>query len=168
VDTGMAATTSHRHEAVTTLLNDALAREIVRILRYQRHPTLSCLVQPLSACAKSFGVSIAPGSHADWIAERIVQLGGELEFRKMTLAAVTAAPPDAGMLMLEVIRENLAYERTLVESHLGFLRYLGSSDPVTQGLLEAILATEEACVRELVDRLAQLTSARGQRSMSSV
>jgi bacterioferritin len=167
VDNGKAAATSHSHDAVTTLLNDALAREMVRTLRCQRHPTLACLVQPSSADTGYREGSIAPNSHADWIAERIVELGGELEFRNITLAELTATPPEPGTLMLEVIRENLAYERALVESHLGFLRYLGSSDPVTQSLLEAILATEEACVRELVDRLTQLTSARGQRSMSS-
>ena len=154
----------HRHAAVTTRLDDALASEIVRVMRDRWHPTLACLAQPPETAGGSDAAGIAPVSHVDGIAERIVQLGGEREFRQVTFAAVMASPPEAGMLMLDVLRENLAYERMLVESHLGFLRYLGSSDPVTGNLLETMLAAQNACVRRLAPRLAQLTAARGGRS----
>jgi bacterioferritin len=140
-------------------LNDALASEMVRVLRHRQYPMLAVVVQPHAVAGPASDRSAPASSHADQLAQRIVQLGGELELRATTLAA--AGAPDPGKLILEILRENLAAERAVIASHRGFIRHLGGNDPITRRLLEDMLATAEGNVRELADRLRQLTAHSG-------
>src|SRR4029077_15895018 len=82
-------------------------------------------------------------AHADQIAERIVQLGGEPDFSPQGLAARSHAEYIEGDSLLGVIKENLVAERIAIESYLEMIAYLEGRDPTTRRLLESILANEE-------------------------
>jgi bacterioferritin len=91
--------------------------------------------------------------HADLLAERIVQLGGEPDFSPTGLASRSHAEYVEGATLLEMIKEDLIAERIAIDSYRGFIRYLEDKDPTTRRLLESILAVEEEHADELADLL---------------
>src|SRR5439155_1605378 len=91
--------------------------------------------------------------HADLLAERIVQLGGEPDFSPNGLAARSHAEYVAGVTLIDMIREDLVAERIAIDSYRGFIQYLGDKDPTTRRMLESILAVEEQHANELADLL---------------
>jgi len=91
--------------------------------------------------------------HADEIAERIVQLGGEPDFAPDGFAARSHAEYVEGTTLAAMIREDLVAERIAIDSYRDVIRYLGDQDPTTRRMLEGILAVEEEHADELADLL---------------
>lgn len=139
--------------AVLRLLNEALATEIVCTLRYRRHyyTAEGLLAQ---AVKKEFLVHAQEEQqHADQIAERIVQLGGQPDFNPESLAGRSHADYHEGNDLQEMIEEDLVAERVAIESYRTMIRYLADADPTTRRMLEDILAMEEAHAEELSSML---------------
>ncbi|WP_198971420.1 ferritin-like domain-containing protein [Xylophilus sp. ASV27] len=142
----------HR-EAIIKLLNDALATELVCVLRYKRHHfTADGLASP--AIAKEFLVHAnEEAAHADLLAERIVQLGGDPDFSPSTLTSRSHADYDESKDLKAMLRANLVAERVAVESYRQMIHLLADKDPTTRRMLEGILAQEEEHADELKDWL---------------
>jgi bacterioferritin len=138
---------------IVKLLNDALATELVCILRYKRHYfTASGVSSP--AIADEFLVHAnEETAHADKIAERIVQLGGEPDFSPDSLLGRSHADYDASMDLQAMVRANLVAERIAVESYRQMIVLIGDKDPTTRRMLEEILTDEEEHADELKDWL---------------
>ncbi|PTD96568.1 bacterioferritin [Pseudothauera lacus] len=141
------AVTSRYSAHLTTVLkrlNDALATELVGVLRYRRHHfTARGVFSP--AVAAEFLVHSNEGlAHADHLAARMVQLGGEPDFSPDNLVRRSQAEYVEGATLAEMITENLVAERIAIDSHRDFIQYIGDQDPGTRRLLESILAAEEA------------------------
>jgi bacterioferritin len=142
----------HR-DAIVKLLNDALATELVCVLRYKRHYfTASGLSSP--AIADEFLVHANEESgHADRIARRIVQLGGEPDFSPDTLLQRSHADYDESTDLKTMVRVNLVAERIAVETYRQMIALIGDKDPTTRRMLEDVLADEEEHADELKDWL---------------
>ena len=139
--------------AIIKLLNDSLATELVCVLRYKRHHFMATgLSSP--AIADEFLVHANEESaHADRIAKRIVQLGGEPDFSPNTLLERSHADYDESNDLKTMIRVNLIAERIAVETYRQMIELVGEKDPTTRRMLEDILADEEEHADELSDWL---------------
>ena len=142
----------HR-DAIVKLLNDALATELVCILRYKRHHyTAKGVASP--KIAEEFMVHAQEETqHSESIAERIVQLGGEPDFSPDSLTARSHAGYDESKDLQAMIRSNLVAERVAVESYRQMIALIGDKDHTTRRMLEQILADEEEHADELSDWL---------------
>lgn len=140
---------------IVRLLNDSLATELVCVLRYKRHYfTAKGLASP--KIAEEFLVHAGEEAvHADRIAERITQLGGEPDFSPRTLLARSHADYDDSKDLKAMVRTNLVAERVAIESYRQMIRLVADKDPTTRCLLEDILADEEEHADELSDWLDQ-------------
>ena len=141
-------------EEIIGLLNDALATEWVCVLRYKRHHfTAVGLASP--AIASEFLVHAnEEAQHADWLARRIVQLGGEPDFNPDTLSQRSHASYSAARELQAMIRANLIAERVAIEAYSQMITLIGDKDPTTRRLIEAILEQEQHHAEELADWLA--------------
>ena len=145
-------------ETVLRLLNEALATEIVCVLRYKRHQFMArgLNAQPV---AQEFAEHAAEEqSHADRIAERITQLGGEPNFNPEGLATRSHSEYAEGNTLTEMIKEDLVAERIAIESYSEIIRFLGDNDPTSRRMMEEILAKEEEHAEDmqtLIDKVAQ-------------
>ena len=141
-------------EDVIKLLNDSLATELVCVLRYKRHHfTAEGVASP--KIAEEFLVHAnAEAGHADRLAERIVQLGGEPDFSPDTLSERSHAEYDDSTDLKSMIRANLVAERVAIESYSQLIGLIGDKDSTTRRLLEDILADEQEHADELKDWLA--------------
>ncbi len=142
-------------DSIVKLLNDALATELVCVLRYKRHHfTAHGLASP--AIAAEFLVHAnEEAAHGDLLAARIVQLGGAPDFSPATLLARSHAGYDESSGLKAMVRANLVAERVAVESYRQMIALVGDKDPTTRRLLEGILSDEEAHADELADMLAE-------------
>jgi len=129
--------------AVIALLNEALATELVCVLRYKRHYAMA--QGPHSAAARTEFAQHATEElgHADQIAERIVQLGGAPDFNPEGLADRSHAEYVEGASLRDMLREDLVAERVAIESYREMIAFVDGKDPTTRRLLEEILAVEE-------------------------
>ncbi|UUY08250.1 bacterioferritin [Pseudomonas sp. J452] len=141
---------------VLRLLNEALATEIVCVLRYRRHHFMARGIHGKSIADEFLRHSNEEQGHADLLAGRIVQLGGEPDFAPDSLSRRSHAEYVAGASLLEMIRENLVAERIAIDSYRELIQYLGDQDPTTSQLLKGILAVEEEHADELADLLETL------------
>lgn len=130
-------------ETVLRLLNEALATELVCNLRYRRHYFMASGPNSEAAKAEFLEHAAQELEHADQIAERIVQLGGEPDLDPSTLAGRSHAEYVEGNSLEDMIRENLVAERIAIDSYREIIQYLGDKDPTSRRLMESILATEE-------------------------
>lgn len=144
--------------AVIEMLNAALATEIVCNLRYRRHHFMASGLHAESVATEFLEHAQQEQEHADSIAARIVQLGGEPDFAPSTLEARSHAEYVAGNSLLDMIRENLIAERIAIESYTEVVRFLGNDDPTTRVMLEKILAVEEEHAEDMGSLLAGLAS----------
>ena len=138
---------------IVKLLNDALATELVCILRYKRHHyTAKGLASP--AIAEEFMVHATEETeHADMIAERIVQLGGEPDFSPATLIERSHADYDDSTDLQAMIRANLVAERVAIEAYSQMVKLIGDKDSTTRRIIEHILSQEQEHAEELSDWL---------------
>lgn len=143
-------------EAVVKLLNEALATELVCVLRYRRHYFMARGVHARSITAEFLAHSNEELVHADLLAARIVQLGGEPDFAPDSLSGRSHAEYVAGNTLFDMIREDLVAERVAINSYRDMIRYLGHDDPTTSDILKGILAVEEEHADELADLLQEL------------
>ncbi len=130
-------------ETVIKLLNEALATEIVCVLRYKRHYFMAVGIHSEAVAQEFKQHAIEEQSHADQIAERITQLGGEPNFNPDGLSARSHSQYIEGKSLLEMINEDLIAERIAVDSYREIVEYLGTKDPTTRRMMEGILAVEE-------------------------
>ncbi len=139
---------------IIKLLNASLATELVCVLRYKRHHfTADGLASP--KIAEDFLVHANEESaHADRLAQRIVQLGGQPDFSPDTLTTRSHAAYDEALDLKSMIRANLIAERVAIESYSQMIALIGDKDPTTRRLLEDILADEQGHAEELKDWLA--------------
>lgn len=135
------------------MLNDALATELVCVLRYRRHHfTADGLASP--SIGQEFLVHANEElAHADRLAQRIVQLGGSPEFNPDTLSARSHADYDDSTSLQSMLKSNLVAERVACEGYRQMIRLVADKDPTTRRLLEDILADEEEHADELKDWL---------------
>lgn len=145
---------------VLKLLNDALATELVCVLRYRRHHFMARGIDAKSTADEFLAHSNEEQGHADRIAARIVQLGGEPDFAPDGLTARSHAEYVAGGSLVEMIREDLVAERIAIDSYRELIHYLGEQDPTTSHMLKEILAVEEQHADELADLLTGLPAAK--------
>ena len=145
-------------KAVLKMLNDALATEIICILRYRRHHFMAKGIESKSIADEFLVHSNEEQGHADLIAERIVQLGGEPDFSPDSLSGRSHAEYIAGDSLLSMIKEDLVAERIAIDSYREMIHYLGELDPTTRRMLESILAVEETHAEELADLLDDMPS----------
>src|SRR5512143_1007260 len=140
-------------DAVVQLLNEALATELVCVLRYKRHYYMA--QGPHSNAAKTeFGEHAAAElTHADRLAERIVQLGGAPDFSPDGLADRSHAEYVEGRSLREMMQEDLVAERVAIESYREMIAFVGDRDPTTRRLLEDILSGEEEHADDLTSLL---------------
>jgi bacterioferritin len=138
---------------IVQLLNDSLATELLCILRYKRHHfTAKGLASP--AIAEEFMVHAQEETeHADKLAERIVQLGGEPDFNPDSLTRRSHADYDESSDLQAMIRANLVAERVAIEAYSQMVKLIGDKDPTTRRILEEILAQEQEHAEELSDWL---------------
>jgi len=141
---------------VLRLLNQALATELICVLRYKRHYFMARGIHAATVAAEFQEHAAEELGHADQIAERIVQLGGEPDFSPMTLLARSHAEYVEGKTLLDMIKENLVAERIAIDSYREMVRYIGDDDPTTKRMIESILAVEEEHADELSDLVAGL------------
>ncbi|MEO8302695.1 MAG: ferritin-like domain-containing protein [Betaproteobacteria bacterium] len=136
---------------VLKLLNDSLATEIVCVLRYRRHHFMARGIHSQAVAAEFLAHSNEEQGHADQLAGRIVQLGGEPDFSPGSLTGRSHAEYVEGTTLSEMIKEDLVAERIAIDSYRDFIRFLGDHDPTTRRLLESILAVEEEHADDLAD-----------------
>lgn len=140
-------------KAIVKLLNDALATELVCVLRYKRHHFMASGLSSPRIADEFMVHANEESAHADRIAQRIVQLGGEPDFSPTTLLQRSHADYDESNDLKTMVRVNLIAERIAVEAYRQMILLLGDKDPTTRRMLEDILADEEEHADELKDWL---------------
>ncbi|MFP3566518.1 bacterioferritin [Paraburkholderia sp. SIMBA_030] len=140
-------------ETVLKLLNDALATELVCTLRYRRHHFMAKGIQSKSIADEFLQHSNEEQQHADQIAERIVQLGGEPNFSPDGLLSRSHSEYVEGQTLVDMIHEDLVAERVAIDSYREIVQYLSDKDPTSRRVMETILAVEEEHADEMADLL---------------
>ncbi len=144
-------------ETILRLLNEALATELVCVLRYKRHFYMASGIHAEVAAAEFQQHAIEEQGHADQLAARIVQLGGEPDFNPDTLTTRSHAEYIPGEGLREMLKEDLIAERIAIDSYREMIAYIGNDDVTTRRMLEAILAVEEEHADDLQSLLAANT-----------
>lgn len=140
---------------ICRLLNDALATEWVCILRYRRHHFTAKGMESPAIAAEFLVHANEELGHADKLAERIVQLGGEPDLNPDTLSRRSHADYDDSADLAAMVRANLVAERVAVETYRQMIALVGDKDPTTKRMLEWILEQEEEHADELADLIGQ-------------
>lgn len=143
-------------DVVLKLLNEALATELVCVLRYKRHYFMAQGLIAESAATEFQEHATEEQEHADRIAERIVQLGGEPDFSPVGIADRSHAEYVAGGSLTEMIQEDLIAERIAIDSYREMAQYVGERDSTTRRMLEEILAVEEQHADDMAGLLKEL------------
>jgi bacterioferritin len=136
-------------QTVIDLLNQALATEIVCVLRYKRHYYMASGIHAQAVADEFLEHANEEQGHADQIAERITQLGGAPDFNPVDLATRSHSEYVEGTTLIEMMQEDLVAERVAIESYSEMVRYIGDKDPTTRRLLESVLAMEEEHAEDL-------------------
>jgi bacterioferritin len=143
-------------QTVLRLLNESLATELVCVLRYKRHYYMATGLKASVAATEFLEHAQQEAEHADLLAERIVQLGGEPEFNPDTLSKNSHAQYVAGNTLKEMVYEDLVAERIAIDSYREIIQYIGEQDPTTRRIFETILAQEEEHADDMADILKDL------------
>lgn len=145
-------------ETVLKLLNDALATEIVCVLRYKRHYFMATGINADGVAAEFLQHANEEQGHADQIAQRIVQLDGEPNLSPADLLSRSHSEYVEGRNLVEMIREDLVAERIAIDSYRDMISYLGTDDSTTRRMMEGILAVEEEHADDLASMLEKMPS----------
>lgn len=145
-------------EAVIRLLNEALATELVCALRYKRHFFMAKGIHADPVKAAFLAHASEEMMHADRLAKRIVELGGEPNFSPDGLSARSHAEYVEGDTLDAMIEEDLIAERIAIESYREMVAYLAEHDPTTQRMLKQILAVEEEHAEDLASLLEDMNT----------
>jgi len=141
---------------VVKLLNEALATELVCVLRYKRHYFMAAGINAESVAAEFLQHANEEQGHADLIARRIVQLKGEPDFNPEGLLTRSHAEYVEGDTLTDMIKEDLVAERIAIDSYRDMVNYFGTADPTTRRMVEGILAMEEEHADDLVNLLEKM------------
>jgi bacterioferritin len=141
---------------VLKLLNEALATEIVCVLRYKRHYFMAKGIHAEGVAAEFLEHANDEQGHADQIAHRITQLGGEPDLSPDSLSSRSHAEYIEGDTLEEMIKEDLIAERIAIDSYREIIAYLGDNDPTSRRLMEEILAKEEEHADDLANLIEEL------------
>ena len=136
-------------DTVVKILNEALATEIVCVLRYKRHYFMASGINAESVATEFLQHANEEQGHADLIAQRIVQLGGEPNFNPDGLTTRSHAEYVEGETLIDMIKEDLVAERIAIDSYREMINYVNTDDPTTRRMLEGILAMEEEHAEDL-------------------
>ena len=142
-------------ERVIEVLNEALATEIVCVLRYKRHYYMASGIDSGAAASEFLQHATEEQLHADQLAARITQLQGQPNFDPDGLTSRSHSEYVEGDSLVDMLREDLVAERVAIASYQEIIRWLGDNDPTTRVLLEGILATEEEHADDLLNLLQQ-------------
>lgn len=140
-------------ETVIKVLNEALATEIVCVLRYKRHYFMASGINAEGVAAEFLQHATDEQGHADSIARRIVQLGGAPNFNPDGLLMRSHAEYVEGETLTDMIKEDLVAERIAIDSYREIITYVGNDDPTTRRLMESILAVEEEHADDMLNLL---------------
>ncbi|MDK2744112.1 MAG: hypothetical protein NDI90_14465 [Nitrospira sp. BO4] len=140
-------------EAVIGLLNEALAMEIICVLRYKRHYFMTAGISSRHVKAKLLQHVTEEQAHADQLAERIVQLGSEPDLSPERLLNRNHSEHVEGDSLVEMITADLLAERSAIDSYRDLIAYVGADDPTTRHILERILVQEEEHAEALASLL---------------
>jgi bacterioferritin len=143
-------------QRVIEVCNEALATELVCVLRYKRHYFTAAGLDAPNVAAEFLQHATEEQGHADQIAHRITQLGGEPDFNPETLATRSHSEYDASLDLLEMVREDLVAERIAIASYSEIVQWLGNDDPTTRRMFEGILEVEEEHADDLLSFLKQM------------
>jgi bacterioferritin len=143
-------------ETVIKLLNEALATEIVCILRYKYHYYMASGIHSQAVKAEFLEHAQQEQEHADRIAERITQLDGKPNFNPEGLLSRAHADYAEGVDLVDMIREDLIAERIAIDTYRAIVEYIGTDDPTTRRIMEEVLAQEEEHAEDMATLLAQL------------
>jgi bacterioferritin len=138
------------------VLNEALATEIVCVLRYKRHHYMAKGIHAKAVAEEFLEHANEEQAHADQIAERIVQLNGEPNFNPEGLLMRSHSEYAEGQTLADMIQEDLVAERIAIDSYSEIIRYFGDKDPTTRRLMEEILAKEEEHADDMSTLLAHV------------
>ena len=147
---------------VVSLLNEALATELVCVLRYKFHYYMATGIHSQSVKEEFKEHAEEEQEHADWLAERIKQLGGKPEMNPATITTLSHSEYKEGTSLADMIREDLIAERIAVETYREIIRFFGDKDPTSRRMMEEILAKEEEHADELADLLFTVDPKSGQ------
>ncbi|HZQ23883.1 MAG TPA: ferritin-like domain-containing protein [Terriglobales bacterium] len=150
-------------ETVINILNQALATELVCVLRYKRHHYMASGIHAQAVAEEFREHAEEEQEHGDKIAERIVQLDGEPNFNPEGLATRSHSEYVEGDTLVEMIREDLVAERIAIETYGEIVRYLGGNDPTSRRIMEEILAKEEEHAEDMKTLLETVQSSLQQR-----
>ena len=143
-------------ETVIRILNEALATEIVCVLRYKRHYYMATGIHAQAVAAEFLEHANEEQAHADQIAERITQLGGAPNFNPDGLTSRSHAEYVEGESLMDMITEDLVAERIAIDSYREMAQFFGQRDSTSRGMIERILAMEEKHADDLVNLLTTL------------
>jgi bacterioferritin len=138
------------------ILNEALATEIVCVLRYKRHYYMASGLNSEAVAAEFLQHANEEQGHADEIAARIVQLGGAPDLNPDGLTSRSHAEYVEGETLIDMIKEDLVAERIAIDSYREMIKYFGTDDSTSRRMLEGILAMEEEHADDLVSMLGEL------------
>lgn len=143
-------------DVVINLLNEALATELVCVLRYKRHYYMATGIHAEAVAQEFQEHANEEQTHADRIAERIRQLDGEPNFDPQGLLTRSHSQYVEGKTLMDMIKEDLVAERIAIDSYKEMIAYIGEKDPTTRRMLEEILGTEEQHADEFANLMATL------------
>jgi len=143
-------------DVVLRLLNEALATEIICVLRYKRHYFMAQGIHAEGVASEFLEHANDEQQHADQIAARITQLGGEPDFSPEGLTTRSHAEYVEGDTLEDMIKEDLVAERIAIDSYREIIAYLGDNDSTSRRLMEEILAKEEEHADDLANLLQDL------------
>jgi len=143
-------------DRVIDVLNDALATELVCVLRYKRHYFTATGIEAGPVAVEFLQHANEEMAHADLIAMRITQLQGQPNFDPASLTSRSHSEYDASIGLAEMITEDLVAERVAIASYSDVIRWLGDNDPTTRRMLEGILAVEEEHATDLLSLLEEV------------
>lgn len=143
-------------DRVLEVLNKVLATELVCTLRYKRHYFTAQGLKAAPMAAEFLEHARQEQEHADLVAERIVQLGGEPDFNPATLTHRSHAEYQEGDGLIDMVKEDLIAERIAIASYQEIARWLGDGDPTSRRVIESILETEEEHAEDLLSLLSDL------------
>lgn len=140
-------------DAVIKLLNEALATELVCVLRYKRHFYTASGIHSEGVAAEFAEHAAQEMQHADQLASRIIQLGGDPDFNPDRLTKQSHAEYNESKVLSEMITENLVAERIAIDSYREMINFIGADDSTTRRMLEEILAVEEEHAEDMASLL---------------
>lgn len=140
-------------DRVVNILNEALATEIVCVLRYMHHYFMATGVHGRSVAAEFKQHADEERAHADLLGERIQQLGGKPDFNPGTLLQRSVSQYVEGETLADMIREDLVAERVVIEVYQRMIEFFGNADPTTRRMIEHIKEQEEEHASDLSDML---------------